>query len=172
MKQQDAQRKPMGNWVKGRGLLAANFQEAIEKIRDLENTLNAPQGVNTQTVGFRLYRVTEAVDLTLDPLTWAIKTVLVNDVLNTDTPPILEAITEEIVMKLPEGTYGVAIGDIVTKAFGAKLTTSRLVVPIGSDPDTYQVTIAESGGEVTGKPMKLDLSTVGNNEVFKVFPDA
>jgi hypothetical protein len=170
MKTQDAQRKPLGDWKKGRPLTGDNLQESIKVIRDLKDTLNAPQGVNTQTVGFRLYRVTEAVDLTLSPLTWEIKAVLVNDTLNSDTPPLLQAITEEIVMKVPGGTYGVAIGDLVTKAFGAKVTTSRLVVPINPAPLVYKATADELLGEITGAAMLLDLTTTGAERTFKVFP--
>ena len=36
----------------------------------------------------------------------------------------------------------------------------------------YKATADESGGEITGKPMNLDLSTIDPEETFDVFPDA
>ena len=173
MKTGDSQRKALGDWKQGRALSAMNLQEVIEVVRDLQNTIITPQQVTAQTPGIPLYRVTEVVDLTLEPVTWEIKTVRVNDVLNTEDPPALEAISDELTMKLQEGTYGIAIGDLVTKATGKKDPYSNLVVPVAKiDPDVYKVTADEAGGEITVQPMKLDLSVIGNEETVKVFPDA
>jgi hypothetical protein len=39
-------------------------------------------------------------------------------------------------------------------------------------PLVYKATSDGVAGEITGKPMNLDLSTVDPEETFKVFPDA
>lgn len=45
----------------------------------------------------------------------------------------------------------------------------RLNAP-SSEPLVYQATSDEVAGEITGKPMKLDLTVVGDDRTFKVFP--
>jgi len=39
-------------------------------------------------------------------------------------------------------------------------------------PLVYKATADESAGEITGKPMNLDLTTITPEETFDVFPDA
>ena len=43
---------------------------------------------------------------------------------------------------------------------------------LGEDPLVYKATADESAGEITGKPMNLDLTTITPEETFDVFPDA
>jgi len=54
MSKNDAQRKPLGDWKKGRELLAKNFQEVIPVVRSLQQTIITPQQLTNQSKGFSI----------------------------------------------------------------------------------------------------------------------
>ena len=168
MSETNAQKTHLQDWQRGRELSSENLNETVHRVRALSESIGLPQGVPESSIGINLFRVTEVVDVTADPIIWTIKAVRVNDVF--DTSDILEAIEQERTFKLPEGTFGVAVGDLVTEAKTAKNQNQKLAYPISKAPLLYKATADESGGEITGKAMKLDLSTVGVERTFKTLP--
>jgi len=170
MNTDNAQLITPGDWNKGRALSAKNFQEGTEAINALAKVTSRPQGVPGKKRGIGLYRVIEVVDLTANPITWTVQAVLVKDIFNTDTPKLLTAISEDLTLKLPEETFGVAVGDFLTDATGTDLPESQLVTPLSKKPLLNVATADEAAGEITGRPAKLDSTPVGEERTFKTLP--